>query len=242
MGASKVQALVIAEGIPPIQVKILERMRRWEFVDLATLLSDPIHKAEDMAVHQQNQVILFQTVEQAQKRRRQIQDIASWTQAFTIYMAALASATTTLKEETVGLITHLHLINQLARELGGKQWLKYDTDYREWAAAKGIRKWGDLNLTIYGRCLAVGWGATSASPADSIDIPDKSGSRPRSGASKRNKPSRQTSKACFQWNFEGNCPRSDCRYPHCCFYCGDPHTAEECRSTKRPRREGERSH
>lgn len=42
------------------------------------------------------------------------------------------------------LITHMHLINQLSRELGGTQWSKYDFDYCEWAAA--IRKWGDLNF------------------------------------------------------------------------------------------------
>lgn len=181
-----------------------------------------------MAVHQQNHVVLFQTVEQAQKRRKQIQDISSWIQAFAIYMAALTSAEATLKEDIVGLVAHLHLINQLSRELGGKQWLKYDTDYREWAAAKGIRKWGELNLTLYGRWLAVGWGVSGTSPSNSIT--ERTSTRPRPGIGKRPKSSRQTSKACFQWNFDGDCPRSDCRYSH---ICGDT-------SGKRSRREPER--
>ena len=107
-GAAKPQSVVVAEGIPPIPGKLLEKIRRWEFIDLATLLNDPSHKAEDIAVQQQGQVVLFQTLEQAQRRRKQIQDISSWIQAFAIYMAALASAEATSKEETVGLITQPH--------------------------------------------------------------------------------------------------------------------------------------
>ena len=240
LGSGKGHATVVAEGIPLIPVKILERIRRWEFVDLATLLNDPTLKAEDMAVQQQGQVVLFQSLEQAHKCRKQIQDISTWIQAFALYMAALASDESTSKEETVGLIAHMHLINQLAREMGGRQWLKYDTDYREWAAAKGIRKWGELNLTIYGRCLTAGWGTPSA---HAISTSERAGPRPRPGMGKRNKP-HQTGKACFQWNFDGSCPRIDCCYTHCCFYCGEAHRAEECscRNGKRPCKEIEKGH
>lgn len=69
-------------------------------------------------------------------------------------MAALSSHSTTTAEEVVGLIGHLHLITRLSKDLGGARWLRYDQDYREWAAAKGVRKWGELNLIIYGRCLS----------------------------------------------------------------------------------------
>lgn len=38
-----------------------------------------------------------------------------------------------------------------AAVLGGHE---YDMEFREWAAAKGTKVWGELNLAIYGHCLA----------------------------------------------------------------------------------------
>ena len=38
----------------------------------------------------------------------------------------LVSADTTFKEEAAGLEVHLHLNLQLAKDLGGSQWLAYD--------------------------------------------------------------------------------------------------------------------
>ena len=64
------------------------------------------------------------------------------------------SSEDTTKEEAAGLAAHSYLIIQLSRDLSGSQWLKYDQQFRVWAVAKGIRRWGELNLTIYGRCLA----------------------------------------------------------------------------------------
>jgi len=68
-------------------------------------------------------------------------------------MAALVSAPLTTKEELVGLTVLLPLIPQLHHDLVGSQWLQYDQEYRECAAVSGIKKYGELNLTMYGRCL-----------------------------------------------------------------------------------------
>ena len=53
----------------------------------------------------------------------------------------LAAATN--KEESVGLVARLHLIFQLRKDLAGSQWLRYDQDYREWAATIGVKIWGN---------------------------------------------------------------------------------------------------
>ena len=57
-------------------------------------------------------------------------------------MAALVSASSTTKEESVGFAVHLHLILQLHHDLAGFQWLWYDQEYRERAAARSIKKLG----------------------------------------------------------------------------------------------------
>ena len=74
--------------------------------------------------------------------------------AFSVFMAVLLSSEDTTKEEAAGLAAHCYLILQMSKDLQGAQWAQYDQDFREWAAAKGIRQWGELNFTIYGRCLA----------------------------------------------------------------------------------------
>ena len=49
----------------------------------------------------------------------------------------------------------MYLILQLLRDLGSLQSLKYDQDVKEWAAAKGVKKWSELNIAIYGRRLSL---------------------------------------------------------------------------------------
>lgn len=232
---------IVAEGIPPVPVKLLEKIRKWEFVDLSLLLVESGTKSEEVPLHHDNRVLLFQSVDQAQKRRKQIVDIHSWTQAFATYMAALASHSSTTMEEVLGLISHLHLITQVARDLGGNRWVRYDQDFRMWAAAKGVRRWGELNLIIYGRCLAM--------PVQTLAPPPPPGSNPfspdqrsRWAGEKKGKGSRSTTRkgGCFRWNFEGGCDRIDCHFLHSCYHCGDAHRATDCpRPPKRSRRDGD---
>ena len=68
-------------------------------------------------------------------------------------MAVQLPSDTITREEATGLAAHLNLVLQLCQKLGS-QWLKYDKDFCEWAAAKSLRKWGDLNFPIYGQRLA----------------------------------------------------------------------------------------
>ena len=74
----KSSAVVVAEGIPPVPVKLLEKIRRWEFIDLALLVGEERRKTEDIPMVQDGRVVLFQLVEQAQRQRRQITDINTW--------------------------------------------------------------------------------------------------------------------------------------------------------------------
>ena len=133
----------------------------------------------------------------------------------------------------MGLITHLHLINQLSRGLGRGQWLKYDVDYREWAAAKGVRIWGELNLTLYGRCLSSRMDSSSSSMA-SLRSLGASNPRPKHGEKRSGLPRRG---ACFQWNLDRGCDRTDCHFLHSCYYCGDHHQVKDCNSAKRSHKE-----
>ena len=65
-------------------------------------------------------------------------------------MAVQLPSDTITREAATGLAAQ---VLQLAQKLGSSQWLKYDKDFREWAVAKSLRKWGDLNFLIDGQCL-----------------------------------------------------------------------------------------
>ena len=81
---SDVRATVlIAEGLPIMPLKLFEKIKRWEFVDLSLLLYDSSSMAEELLLQQRwEKVMIVQSVEQAQRRRKQITDIFSWSKAF----------------------------------------------------------------------------------------------------------------------------------------------------------------
>lgn len=210
-------SLVVAEGMPPIPVKLIEKIRKWEYVDLACLLED--HSAHPISFTLNG---VGQWVPEQQKKRKQITDIITWIQAYSRYMAVLLSCDTTTKEEATGLVAHLHLVLQLSQDLG-PQWLKYDRDFREWAAAKSLRKWGDLNFPIYGQCLAAQQRQvlpnTTPTPSKGQIQFDRKRSSPYGN-----------SNVCLKWNFRSHCDRTPCPYAHKCYHCGRQHKGKDCKA------------
>ena len=210
-------SVVISEGIPPIPVKLVEKIRHWEFIDLAKLLINHETQPEQPTIIIGGQLVTLDSPVKSQKKTTAITDILSWVQAFSRFMAVLLSAEATTKEEAAGLAAHQHLILQLSKDLGGKQWAKYDWEFREWAAAKNVRVWGDLNMAIYGRCLPQLRPAIGPTELD------------WSSSGKSHAP------ACFKWN-RGQCNRPLCSYTHACLDCGGPHKRTDCpRKAKRVR-------
>ena len=138
-------------------------------------------------------------------------------------MAVLLSTDTTTREEATGLAAHLHLVLQLSQDLGS-QWLKHDRDFREWAAAKSLRKWGELNFPIYGQCLAA---QQRQAVPNAIPTPPK---RQKQATDKKRFSPYSHTATCFNWNFKGHCDRSSCLYSHKCYYCGRQHKGMECKT------------
>ena len=231
--AQKQGSSLLIEGIPPVANRLVEKIRAWQYVDLADLLTDSHTKSDEPLISSTSgQILLIQSVEQVKKKKKQITDVASWTQAFAIYVAALASSESASKEEVASMMAHAYVVLQIQKDLGGGKWYQYDKQYREWAAATKKRVWGELNLSIYGRCLC-----TPAQP----ELPPPQVQRPPLPGKREVKKTKGKNKACFKHNFEGACNRSDseCYFDHSCWYCGiQDHTAGECpRAPKRPARD-----
>ena len=125
--------------IPPIPVCVLEKIHKCKYIDLESLLEQQDGPAQNITACQSGQLVVIKGT-WASRQTKPINNILTRLHAFSIYMAALVSADTTSKEEAAGLAAYLHLIMQLAKDLGGSQWLAYDQHFREWAAASGVKK------------------------------------------------------------------------------------------------------
>ena len=78
----------------------------------------------------------------------------TWLTTYARFMAVLLAVLATKPTEAAGLAAHMHLILQVSQDLGGRHWMFYDKEFWEWAAAKAVKVWGDLTLSIYGFCLS----------------------------------------------------------------------------------------
>lgn len=86
---------VIADGIPPIPTKLLEKIRCWEYIDLATLTGEQCQHRDDPVNYGSsgNQVVIVESMDRISKKRKVVSDIFTWIQTYSILMAALTSDT-----------------------------------------------------------------------------------------------------------------------------------------------------
>ena len=205
---------------PPIPSKVLEKIRRWEYIDLAMLLANDTPDDNLSTVVFNGQALVVSPSANPTKKRKIALDIQSWLQAYSMYAAALISADSTTKPESAGLLAHMFSVLQLAKDLGGSQWVHYDKSFREWAAAKNVRSWGELNLPIFCQCMA---SQERVAPfSQLLESGPKGGSSSVSGF-----------RGCRAWNLEKACRRSGCRFSHSCYFCGGSHRAPNCPSRSR---------
>ena len=108
MDPIKPPTVVVTEEISPVPCRLVDRTRKWEYVNLTDLLGD--HSPDHITIID-GQVIAI-TSAGAPKRFCTITDILTRLQAFSILTAILVSSDDTTKEEAAGLSAHSYLIIQ----------------------------------------------------------------------------------------------------------------------------------
>ena len=139
-------------------------------------------------------------------------------------MAALTSHKATTKDESVGLVAHQHIILQMAKELSPTQALKYDQEFREWTAAKDVKKWEELNFPIYGCYISSNYNM----PIPAVPLFKGAGE-------KKQRIFPPDAPFCYKWNFEGTCNYIPCRFKHLCLQCGEAHRVKQCDRIAKPK-------
>ena len=60
--------VIVAEGIPPIQAKVVKQMQRWEYVGLAKLLGGQEMVPEEATVLVDGQKLVVEVAQRGQRR------------------------------------------------------------------------------------------------------------------------------------------------------------------------------
>ena len=123
VGAQKVDdevdagtSFVLSDGLPPVPAKLVRKIVRGEFVDMAELLRDNLEAdRRDAGTLSSEGGGVRRT-----GSRREVPDLLSWVQCFGVYIGVVASRQ---PEKVKQLLAYQTLIIREARRLGGRGWL-----------------------------------------------------------------------------------------------------------------------
>ena len=204
------QPFVVGPGFSPIPAKTVSQILAGKYVDLCDLLSANIVHTEPESTVLLDGRLVFAPY--TKKNRRRIEDIGTWSEAFTIFSMILTSH---FPHRWRDLMSYKLLILRTHRQYTGRVWLAYDKAFREHAAATKLVDWASLNVQLYSLSTA---GASVRGGPDGLfsDLPEPFGAT-------------SSQIICRSWN-RGRCSAQSvsCRFAHRCSNCGGPHRAHGC--------------
>lgn len=220
----------LGEGLPPVPGKLIQKIQRGEYVDMAELLRDnmELNAGDPLARHLG-----------MQPSCQEVPDLISWVQCFGIYAAVVSVSH---PDQILQLLAYQMMVVRKAIRCGGRGWQSYDAMFRQQAAISPSVDWSKLNNSLYltmllqqqngrGRtCVHIHCMETDHTSKDCTLAPihpwrysahakGEPASELSSNDNKRNKG--QGTKVCYSWN-DGRCSVPYCRYQHICAKCSFP--------------------
>ena len=126
---------ILSEGLPPVLHKLVSRIQREEYVDMAELLRDNLE-----AQRRSQWTTSSSTGSNPSRSRREISDLLSWVQCFGTYIAIVTS------KQPERLMAYQTLMVREARRCGSKGWLAY---FRQQAVGDDKADWSRINRSLY---------------------------------------------------------------------------------------------
>ena len=135
----ELQPFVFSQGFPPVPAKLIAKIHRLEYKDMAELLRDNVEADWRRGVQEETSNV-------SKAPRRDIPDILSWIQCFGIYISVMASK---FPDRVPNMVAYQTTLVREAHQCGGGSWLAYDTEFRQQAAADPLCDWSKLNSSLY---------------------------------------------------------------------------------------------
>ena len=240
------QPFILSEGLAPVPAKLVAKILRGEFVDMAELLRDNLEALRRGSL----QDPMTGDATPAKRLRREIPDLLSWVQCFGTFMAVVASQHPVKLRQ---LLAYQTIIVREARRCGGKGWLAYDTMFRQQVAGDDKADWSKLNSSLYavsflaqsgkGRSCTLCMEADHAEEECALARPTTHDFKQGGGHAVRQPPSGsgnaygsrfprgREKMVCMAFN-QGDCAYMHCKYSHSCMKCGSrAHPVIRCLSS-----------
>ena len=130
----------ISNKIPALPKQLIDSILAWDYIDLSDLLPEQLRVTTPGTFSPGKEVVVVPELSWDTRRRkkRQIVDIATWIEVFSIYILVLSSR---FPEFLPNLISYQLTIVKLSKRFRYPSWLYYDVEYRKWAAANRIQDW-----------------------------------------------------------------------------------------------------
>ena len=204
------QPFVVGPSFSPIPAKKVSQIVAGKYVDLGDLLSVNIDQTEPELQAFLDGRLGF--LPSTKKQCRRIEDIVTWSEAFTIFTLILTSY---FPHRWKDLTSYKLLILQTYCQFSGRVWLAYNQAFCQQAAAMKLVDWSTMNIQLY-NFHAAGASVHLGSGGSLSELPEPSGAD-FSQVIRRS------------WN-RGHCSEQFalCWFAHCCSTCAGSHRASEC--------------
>ena len=93
---------------------------------------------------------IIQSIENLKKRKPCITVYPQWVEAFAVYTAVIAQK----YPQTIPDLMAYQVLIKEASTLGGARWLSYDREFRERAAAKKLKHWGERDPNLWAKLFS----------------------------------------------------------------------------------------
>lgn len=226
----------IDNGMPPISRKVWQRIRDWNFVDMAELVNKEGQAEDEAQLLQQcdGKLVLVHSLEQLKRKSKEGLDIMGWLEAYAVLVAVAGQA----QPDAVPHLMAFQVRVIRAARVKGSNWREFDRQYRRKAAARHSRDWSVHDADLWDRFVL-----TAAAAAAHVIVGARSGwGEQRHGGQKLGvKRARDSGgkgrSTCYPYNFERQCARTaqglPCQYDHICYSCGDEgHIHLDCPQAK----------
>ena len=137
------QPLLLSPSFSPLPPKLVDRIRKGEFVEMRELLTDNISLLRHLEELQPGMSSLQHATGSSRPRLREVSSILTWTYCFLTY-CAVRTDDVSLR----GLLTYARLLLREARRHGGSGWIEYDRIFRQQVAADPTIPWNALNASL----------------------------------------------------------------------------------------------
>ena len=233
------ELVFINEGLPPIPSKTRLKIEKGDYVDFRELLPQkPSVDDSALTEWEENGIVVLTSSKQVRPKKKPIQDISSWFEAFMVFAAIRIRKH---PDSASDLMAYGALIARSARDYRGSGWITYDFQFRRLAAARGKpANWGIKDVSLWNETVC-----KADLPSGSLGTPgsseEKRGTKrqgqlgTQSIATKKKPRDKERSwkeSVCYPFSYSGKCPREKCEFLHICYNCGEGHSHTSCPKKK----------